>query len=266
MKIIYSIAVLLLSATIAQGQLTVKDSAGKKKSISINLGSEETNDTSSKMFDVHIGILDLGFNNVVDKTDYNSIAAQHFMQQVDPSLRNENLLSLREGKSLNVNIYPVLLKARLLKAKKQRIYASIGVGLQMYNFRYTKPITFTNEIEPAVKMDTVLFSKNKVGLTYLSVPLMVTMKTKLAKDIWLVYGLGITGGYRLSSWTKQVSDERGKEKNHDKFNFNNFNTCITGEIGLDGYIRLYASYQLTSLQENALEQYPYAIGVRFLGI
>jgi hypothetical protein len=95
---------------------------------------------------------------------------------------------------------------------------------------------------------------------------MVTLKTKLSKDIWLVYGAGITAGYRIASWTKQVSAEKGKQKDHDQYNFNNFNSCVTAEVGLEGYFRLYASYQLTALHEDILDQHPYCIGVRFLGI
>jgi len=78
--------------------------------------------------------------------------------------------------------------------------------------------------------------------------------------------VGITGGYRLSSWTKQISDQKGLQKNHDKFNFSDFNSCITAEFGLDDYFRLYASYQVTPLQENALDQRPFSIGLRFGGL
>jgi hypothetical protein len=165
-----------------------------------------------------------------------------------------------------VNVYPILLKYRALKTDNQRIYFSAGLGLQMYNFRFNKPITYINETAPMVITDTLQFSKNKVGLTYLSAPLMLTLKTRLAKDIWAVYGAGITAGYRIASWTKQVSTELGKRHNHDQFNFNNFNSCITAELGLEGYFRLYASYQVTPLHEDILDQHPYCIGVRFLGI
>lgn len=263
----YSITALLLLISVSCfAQESATDSAKKKgHSVSISMGSEETKDTSNKIFDLHIGMLDLGFNYLNDKTNYAAPAAQNFLN-VNSELRNENLFSLSEGKSINVNVFPVMLKARVLKTKRQRVYITLGAGLQMYNFRFNKPITYLNETTPMVVMDTVLFTKNKVGLTYLSVPLMVTSKTKLAKDIWLVYGVGITAGYRIASWTKQVSGERGKQKNHDQFNFNNFNSCITGEIGVDGWVRLYASYQLTALHENALNQHPYAIGVRFVGI
>lgn len=264
MKTIPFIFSLLLMAQATFAQIYKSDSAGRK-TISLGLGSDETTDTSTKLFDIHIGIVDLGINSFSDKTDYNSPAAQAFLQ-APANLKNSNLFSLQQGKSWNVNVYPVLLKARLVKTRQQRIYTTIGIGLQMYNFRYSKPVSLINETTPMAILDSVSFSKNKLAVTYLSMPLMATMKTKLSKDIWLVYGLGITGGYRISSLTKQVSGPRGKQKNHDAFNLNDFNACVTGEIGLDGYIRLYASYQLTSLYDNSLEQYPFAIGLRLVGI
>jgi hypothetical protein len=271
MKILYSIAILVMMAGTARAQrvnaeISKKDSTDKKgHTVAISLGSDETKDTSDKVFDLHVGLLDIGFNYIDDKTNYNSAAAQNFLH-VNSDVKNENLFSLLEGKSINVNIYPVVLKARVVKTKRQRLYVTIGAGLQMYNFRFNKPVTYTNQTVPMVVMDSISFTKNKVGLTYLSVPLMVTSKTKLAKDIWLVYGVGITGGYRIASWTKQVSGERGKDKNHDAFNFNNFNSCVTAEIGVDGWVRLYGSYQLTALHKDALDQHPYALGVRFVGI
>src|SRR5690606_40927274 len=70
-----------------------------------------------------------------DLTDYTSAAAQHFLQ-VPSDLKNENLFSLRVAKSVNVNIYPVVLKYRMVKTKTQRLYASVGLGLQIYNFRF----------------------------------------------------------------------------------------------------------------------------------
>jgi len=266
MKHIYGIAMLILLAISVSAQEKTEDSTKKKgHTVAVTLGSEETKDTSEKIFDVHVGMLDLGFNYLDDKTNYNDPAVSNFLN-VPNELKNENLFSLREGKSINVNIYPVMLKARILKTQRQRIYVTLGAGLQIYNFRFNKPISYVNETVPMVIMDTVAFTKNKVGITYLSVPLMITSKTKLAKDIWLVYGAGISAGYRIASWTKQISGERGKEKDHDQFNFNNFNSCITGEIGIDGWVRLYASYQLTALHKDALDQHPYAIGVRFSGI
>jgi hypothetical protein len=234
----------------------------KRKNITISMGSDMKDD---KTFSIEFGMIDLGVNVLHDKTDYTSPAAQAFLK-VSPELKNENLFSLRNSKSINVNIYPVLAKWRVVHTEGQRIYLTAGVGLQMYNFRFNKNITYLNKTTPEVISDTILFTKNKLAFTYLSVPLMATFKTKLAPKAWLVYGVGITGGYRIDSWTKQVSGQFGKVKNHDSFNFSDFNSCLTAEIGLDNYFRLYASYQLTALQENALDQHPLCIGLRIGGM
>lgn len=263
--IVLSTVFLSLSAS-AQVVKTTTDSSGKShKSVDLKLGSDEEKDSSNKKFDVYVGILDVGINALRDETDYSSATAQSFLQ-VPGNLKNENLFSLRVAKSVNVNVYPIMLKYRMVKTKAQRLYASVGLGLQVYNFRYSKPISYRNDTNPVVIMDSISFSKNKIAVTYLSMPLMITSKTRMAKDLWLVYGVGVSGGFRVNSLQKQISDERGKKKYRDQFNFNNFNACVNAELGIDGYVRLFASYQLTNLYENALEQYPYVIGVRFFGI
>lgn len=247
----------------------------KKKTI-ISIGSDAVKITKSdsvgdlvvekeeKPFEIEVGMVEIGINALRDQTDYMSQEAKDFLR-VDATQKNENLFTLENAKSINVNVYPILAKFRLLKTEKQKIYLSTGVGLQMYNFRFSKNIVYVDST-PSITMSPVPFTKNKLGFTYLSVPLMATFKTKLAEKAWLVYGVGITGGYRIASWTKHVSGEEGKVKNHDKFNFNDFNSCLTAEIGLDNYFRLYASYQFTPMHENALVQNPYCIGFRIGGM
>lgn len=248
---------------------TAQDKEEKTKK-SISIGSDgvdfEIGKKRNKAFNVEYFVLDLGLNSIDDKSDYTSTAAQTLLQVPD-AYQNENLFNLRSGKSWNVNLWPVLTSWRVLNTDGQKMYIGSGIGLQMYNFRFTKPVTYSNEVSPVAYLDSVnTISKNKLGFTYMSIPLMLTFKTRAADKAWIVYGFGITGGYRISSYVKQVSDEQGKRKNHDKFNFSDFNSCLTAEIGLDGYFRLYASYQLTALQENGLDQHPFSIGFRFGGI
>jgi len=98
MKAVYSIAILLMlaqtaSAQFVSGEISKKDSTGKKgHSVAISLGSDETKDSSDKVFDLHIGMVDLGYNYIDDKTNYNSAAAQNFLH-VNSDVKNENLFS-----------------------------------------------------------------------------------------------------------------------------------------------------------------------------
>ncbi len=213
----------------------------------------------------HFLMLDLGINALNDRTDYSSPAAQQYLQ-VGADRKNSNLFSLRQGKSINVNIWPVMFDIRLLKTRNQKISLYTGAGMQLYNFKFNKDISYLNETSPMVIEDSVKFSKNKLAFAYVSIPLMVNFKTRMGGNFWVTYGLGVIGGYCFDSWTKQISDERGKQKNHDQFNFQKFNLNLSGEIGFNGYIRFYGTYQVTNMYQNSLVQNPYCIGIRFFGI
>lgn len=272
MRLIYCLIATILFSTASFAQ---SDKNKHKKNVTIGTGGITVNKDSSTLsgdgkddnekFNVHWGMLDLGINTLQDNTNYNSPAAQNFLN-VPANMKNSNLFNLDQGKSINVNVYPIVTKYRLLKTHNQRIYLMSGVGFQIYNFRFTKSVTYANNTNPEVFLDSIGFRKNKLAVNYLTIPLELVFKTRVGSKNWLVYGVGVTGGYRLNSWMKQESSERGKQKDHDKFNLSNFNSCLMGEIGLDGYFRLYATYQVTALQENSLDQHPFSIGVRFMGI
>jgi hypothetical protein len=250
-----------------------KTDTSKKNTSYLSLGSGGLK-VSSKKIDsinesrkvkVHFLMFDLGINALHDQTNYGSPAAQQYLQ-VSGDKKNSNLFSLRQGKSINVNIWPVLLDFRLLKSRNQKISLYTGAGLQLYNFKFNKDISYLNETSPMVIEDSVKFSKNKLAFAYVSIPLMLNFKTRLAGKFWVTYGVGVIGGYCFDSWTKQISDERGKQKNHDQFNFQKFNLNLSGEIGINGYVRFYGTYQVTNMYQNALSQNPYCIGIRFFGI
>lgn len=257
------------SPTMAQTDTTKTQAGGH----SISIGSKgvvysNDNDTAKheeKVVKFGFLALDLGFNSLRDKTDYSAAETRAFLDVPD-NQKNENLFDMRNGKSVNVNLYPMLVGIRLMKTNGQKIYLGTGVGFQFYNFRFTKQVTYGSDPNPTVYLDsTAHFTKNKLAMTYISIPLGVTFKTRIGKE-WLVYGFGATGGYRLASWMKQKSPERGKQKLHDAYNFKDFNACLTAEVGVESYLRLYASYQVTPLHENALEQYPLSVGIRLGGI
>ncbi|HET8574150.1 MAG TPA: hypothetical protein VFL76_09785 [Edaphocola sp.] len=253
-----------------QFSFSVSRDSTKKARHAISIGSDginiDENAHDSATVYVHWLMFDLGINAFNDKTDYGDVAARQYLD-VPAGRKNADLFSLRPGKSVNVNIWPVLVNFMMMNGRHQKISFYTGAGLQLYNFRFTRAISYLNDTHPEVIMDSVDFSKNKLAFAFASVPLMINFKTRLsATDLWLTYGFGVIGGYCLDSWTKQISDERGKQKNHDAFNFRKFNLNLSAEIGIDDYIRFYATYQVTNMYKNALVQYPYAIGIRFLGI
>jgi hypothetical protein len=112
--------------------------------------------------------------------------------------------------------------------------------------------------------DSISFSKNKLYVEYLTVPFMLNINTTPDTRKGLSFSAGVSAGYLLGSRNKQVSSERGKQKYRGDFNFEPWRFAAIGEIGL-GPVRLYGTYSLNRLQKDIthVEQYPYAVGIRF---
>lgn len=270
MKMLYALFAALLTTTLCYAQEDNETTPSNNKKVSVAVTPEgieidRPNRKRDRKFRVQYLMVDFGINALDDRTDYSSEAARAFVQ-VPEGVRNENLFTMRTDRSFNVNLWPVIGKYQLYRSDNQKIYLSFGAGFQFYNFKFNKSIRYINDPNPAIVMDSIEFSKNKLGMTIGSIPIMLTCKTRLADKAWLVYGAGITGGFRIASWIKQVSEDRGTDKYHDKFNLNDFNSCITGEVGISGYFRLYATYQITPLHQYALNQHPFCIGLRFGGV
>jgi hypothetical protein len=274
-----AIAALLFANTLSAQEKTTEAPAKKKgrtftisnKGVTVEATDSTTKKKAPQKDNEKVGkphltftMLDLGVNLLNDNTDYTNSALASYLN-VPAAQRNANLFDLKNGKSINVNIYPLMVKLPLIKTKNQRLYVSTGIGLQVYNFRYENPLTYTKNPNSII-MDSISFKKDKLAVNYANIPLMFTAKTRLHKDSWLVYGAGVTAGYRLSSWNKQVSSQRGKIKTHGNFDLEDFNTCVTAEFGVEGIIRFYGSYQLTSMYQNNIDQRPISVGIRIGGI
>ncbi len=254
------------SVSISKEGVKIKSNDSSKTIINKTDDENESHNGKDKpKFKSNYMMLDLGLNLMQDNTNYADPTVQALLN-VPANRQNESLFNQRASKSINVNIYPWMLKFAALRTKNQRIYISTGIGLQLYNFRYDEQLVF-NKNPMSISLDTIqALKKNKLAMNYLSVPLMLTFKSRLYNDHWLAYGVGITGGYRIAAWTKQVTTKGAKSKSYDAFGTSDFITSVNAEIGIDGAIRFYASYQLTSMFDNGLDQHPICFGIRFNGI
>ena len=198
-------------------------------------------------------IFDLGFANYNDRTDYTSNAVQAFATGF-----NKEALKLKTVKSSNVDIW---LFMQRLNVVKHVINLKYGLGLEMFNFRYKNDITFTSHPEGII-MDTPNFSKNKLFVSYATVPLMINLRPAPNHRNGFSLSAGVSAGYRIGTHTKQVSDDRGKVKDHDDFNLDNWRFAYVAELGL-GPVHLYGSYSIKPMFTDAIKQYPYTVGIRF---
>jgi hypothetical protein len=241
--------------------ITANDSTG---SVVVDEGAADEDKETKPRLRSHIFMMDLGINLLHDNSNYSDPAVKNYLN-VPANYQNKSLFDLRASKSVNVNIYPWLIRFRALRTHNQRIYITTGFGFQFYNFRYESALTYT-KAPPGVFLDNIAMKKDKLAIDYLNVPLMFTFKSRMHGHHWLAYGVGLTEGVRIASWTKQKSDTRGKVKMHDSYGLADFNSCISAEIGIDGAFRFYTTYQLTSLFQNGLDQHPISFGIRFFGI
>src|ERR1035437_4197832 len=133
-----------LTITIPGGlSIQKKDSAKYQDSVIKDSDNDENKEEKKgPKFKTVMTIFDLGINVLKDNTNYANQSVKNFLN-VPANRQNASLFYLRQGKSINVNIYPCLVRFKALHTHGQRIYITSGLGLQLYNFRYDQPLTYT---------------------------------------------------------------------------------------------------------------------------
>ena len=209
-------------------------------------------------------IFDLGFANFVDKspTLYWLAANPNSLPFYPGPVMSPENFTLNNKKSTNINIWVVTQKLNLYQHK---INLKYGLGLEMFNFRFDKPISFREDIVTNIKMDVVSFTKNKLLVRYLTVPVQINFSPNPTNRKALYASMGMSVGYLWNAKNKQISGERGKEMFRGNFNLNDWRFATIGELGV-GAVRLYGSFANSNLfnkNQNFIDMQPFAIGLRF---
>jgi hypothetical protein len=200
------------------------------------------------------GIVDLGISQFNDETNYTQSIAQGTLA---PGA-NEDWFDLRDGKSINVNVWFFMQRLNMVK---HVINLKYGLGIELNNYRYTENIKYQNSGMPLVIMDNIDYSKNKLAADYLTVPLMMNFNFTPNKKNGFGFSVGASAGYLYSSRQKTISKEHGKKKDKEDFELNKWKVSYIAELSL-GPIKLYGSYATKSMFEKGLEQTPYNVGFR----
>jgi hypothetical protein len=230
----------------------------KKTKIEISKGPKKLKNIQTNWW-----TLDLGFANYHDKspTIY-WLAPYPDILPYGPGPIPSSSFSLNNKKSTNVNLWVVQQKVNVYQHK---INLKYGIGLEMFNFRFEKPISFREDISGYVKYDDVVFTKNKLLVKYLTIPLQINFKPNPNLKKGFYASVGMSAGYLMNAKNKQISEERGKEKFEGNFNLNDWRIATIGELGV-GPIRLYGSYGMTNLfnkRQVFYDMQPFSIGFRF---
>ena len=202
---------------------------------------------------------DLGYANYTDESPQMAYLAIY-----PPSKYwvNSGSLKLDNRKASNFNIWIVQQK---LNVYQHKINLKYGVGFEMFNFRFEQPVSFRNEPGKTLYMDDVNFTKNKLFVKYLTVPVQLNFQPSPYSRKGFYASIGLSAGYLVDARNKQISPERGKQKYDGTFELNNLRLATIGELGIGGII-LYGSYGSINLfdkNQSSFSLFPYALGLRF---
>ena len=199
-------------------------------------------------------IVDLGLSQFNDQTNYTHALSSGYLQ---PGLSEESF-SLRNNKSINVNILVFMQRLNMIK---HFVNLKYGLGIETNNYRFTEDIRFNKSGLPAVIMDTIEFSKNKLAADYVTLPMLVNFNFTPDRKRGFGLSVGASFGYLYNSRQKTVGGPQGKHKEHDDFNLEKWKISYIGELQL-GPVKLYGSYATQSMFKSGLDFTPYNFGIR----
>ncbi len=207
-------------------------------------------------------IIDLGFSNFTDNTDYGSAAAQAYAPG-----SNKNWFDLKDGKSRNVNIWIFMQRLNMIK---HAVNLKYGLGLELNNYHYKQPIRYIEDAQPVVDPPRVFldntpnrdYKKTKLAADYLTVPIMLNFNFTPSRSKGFGFSAGVSAGWLYSARNKTRTSDEGKEKAKDDFELERWKLSYVAELSL-GPVRFYGSYAMKNMYERGLDMTPYNFGFRF---
>ncbi len=194
---------------------------------------------------------ELGFNGLVTSDGKN-------IEDVNSDLE----LITEKSIAVHFNFYE-----KEFKLYKHYVLASTGIGLSYNNYRFRKNIKLEADAPTLLySIDTINHRKNKLVVSYATVPVLLTINTSENPKKAFHLTTGVIFGYRLGSHTKIVYNENGdkkKDKNYDDFNIEPLRYDATLRLGYRQFT-VFANYALSELfkSEKGPELHPWTMGVQ----
>lgn len=241
MKNILTAFILATSASLAFAQETdtvTTDTASKDKrvSVEIRVGSDENDSSFDKKpskFSVGFTLsrLDFGLSRYLDNGSFTLSPANSFLEHESWKTHNIGFEFFQMGYRVGDNF---------------KVY--VGAGLDWNHIRLKKNVTFQKDQATVTPTEEEIdFKKNRFSSQYLRIPLSFQLRTnrdEKGKRFYFVAGPEV--GFLLAGKQKQISDERGKVKVKDDFNFDPFRYGGFVRMGYSN-IGLYAKYYLNDV-------------------
>ncbi len=199
-------------------------------------------------------IMDLGFSNYTDHSNYTQAAADGF---VAPGTVKDNL-ELRSGKSRNVNLWFFMQK---LNVAKHVVNLKYGLGLELNNYSFDNTKIVFAKNPTFISTGSTEYKKVKLAADYLTAPVMLNFDFTPRRNEGFGFSAGVSFGYLYSArYKNKVNGDVTKVKND--FDLERFKVSYIGEISL-GPVRLYGSYATKNMWSKSLDMTPFNFGFRF---
>jgi hypothetical protein len=249
--------------TIRIGGMVIIRKGGDDKGVDIGRGPRVRDRKHYKPSAVSTnwGIVDIGFSNYDDQTNYLSADAQAYAPG-----SNSSWFNLRNGKSRNVNVWFFMQRVRVIK---NAVNLKYGFGVELNNYHYKQNIRYNANPPaianaPIVSLDNTVgrtYSKNKLAANYLTIPMMINFNFTPNRSDPFGFSVGASAGWLYGSHNKTKTSDEGKEKARDDFDLRQFKISYVAELNL-GEIKLYGSLATQSMYKRGLDITPYNIGIR----
>lgn len=212
------------------------DSTSKKEETTRVVVSKERN--SRPIYGITFSRVDLGLVKLVDNGSF--------------TLADDNRdFRYRPGKTVNFGFD--VLQAGYRFNDHFRIFLSGGFDWTIIRLR--ENIDFLENTTPlAWTHSNVDYSKNRLTSTYLRLPLTFELRSKYYSGLGrLKFAFGPEGGFLLKGTQRFKSDEQGKQKFRDDYNFTQFRYGAFARFGVGG-LGIYGKYYFNDLFENSPQQ------------
>ncbi len=239
--------------TIRVGGMIIIKKKGKdgddEKKIQISNNKKKRTNVSTNWW-----IVDIGFANVNDNTNYPAAVSSGFLA---PGIGKDQL-ELRTGKSVNVNIWAFMQRLNIVKHVVNLKY---GLGVELNNYHFDDERVRLQKNPTTIDLGhSADLKKNKLAADYVTVPVMLNFNFTPRHKKGFGFSAGVSGGY-LYSARQKIKNNDDKDKLHDDFDLKKWKVSYIGEVNL-GPVRLYGSYATQNMWEKGLDQTPYTVGLR----
>ncbi len=183
--------------------------------------------------------------------------------------KKNNFMDLNYGKSVNFQFKPF---EKDISIYKDYVNLVTGFGFECHQYELSNKIRLNPDSNYTYgttdTSSTYSYKKNRLKTSFINVPVLIEFNSCSNPKQSFHIAIGIIGGYKIGSKTKQVLLQNNNEIKlikRDDYNINPFRLNAHVSIGYHN-LTIYGDYSLTSLFENGKgpKLYPFTIGLQLV--